>query len=99
VEVLVARGGLEDFVRGIAAGYEVIGTAVAGARPLAEVSRAAAASRRPVALVLGNEERGLAPGVAAACSRLVTIPGSGRVESLNVSTAAAVLMWELLAGG
>jgi TrmH RNA methyltransferase len=98
VELSVARG-LPEFLRGIAPGYEVIGTAVAGARPLAEVSRAAAASRRPVALVLGNEERGLAPGVAAACSRLVTIPGSGRVESLNVSAAAAVLMWELLAGG
>ncbi|MDR1279652.1 MAG: RNA methyltransferase [Opitutaceae bacterium] len=52
---------------------------------------------RPLrALVLGNEEHGLAPEVAAACSRLVTIPGSGRVESLNVSAAAAVLMFALL---
>ena len=49
---------------------------------------------KPVALVLGNEELGLAPEVAAACSRLVTIPGSGQVESLNVSVAGAVLMWE-----
>jgi len=49
---------------------------------------------KPVALVLGNEEQGLAPEVAAACSRLVTIPGSGQVESLNVSVAGAVLMWE-----
>ena len=32
--------------------------------------------------------------VAAACAVLVTIPGSGRVESLNVSVAAAVLCWE-----
>jgi TrmH RNA methyltransferase len=49
---------------------------------------------KPVALVLGNEEQGLAPEVAEACSRLVTIPGSGQVESLNVSVAGAVLMWE-----
>ena len=49
---------------------------------------------RPVALVLGNEEHGLAPEVAAACEQLVTIPGSGAVESLNVSAAAAVLCWE-----
>jgi TrmH RNA methyltransferase len=49
---------------------------------------------KPVALVLGNEEQGLAPEVAAACGRLVTIPGSGQVESLNVSVAGAVLMWE-----
>ena len=50
-----------------------------------------------MALVLGNEEEGLAPEVTSACSRLVTIPGSGNVESLNVSVAAAVLMWELFA--
>ncbi len=55
-------------------------------------------SPRPVALVLGNEEQGLAPDVAAACGRLVTIPGSGRMESLNVSAAAAVLLHTLLTG-
>jgi tRNA G18 (ribose-2'-O)-methylase SpoU len=50
--------------------------------------------RARVALVLGNEEHGLAPEVAAACEQVVTIPGSGAVESLNVSAAAAVLCWE-----
>jgi TrmH RNA methyltransferase len=47
--------------------------------------------------VLGNEEHGLAAEVAAACTRLVTIPHRGDVESLNVSVAAAVLMWEYVA--
>jgi len=49
-----------------------------------------------VALVLGNEEPGLTPLVAASCSRLVTIPGSGKIESLNVSVAGAVVIGELL---
>ncbi|MCX6952283.1 MAG: RNA methyltransferase, partial [Verrucomicrobia bacterium] len=101
----VAEGGLESvevwqtkdlvgLVRGLAAaGYEVIGAATRGGRP--DTAREDAA--KPVALVLGNEEHGISPGVAAACTRLVTIPGSGRVESLNVSVAGAVLMWELLA--
>lgn len=75
-----------------AAGYEVIGAATRGGRP-----EAVAGASKPVALVLGNEETGLAPAVAAACTRLVTIPGTGKVESLNVSVAAAVLMWELCA--
>jgi TrmH RNA methyltransferase len=70
----------------------VIGAATRGGRP-----EAARAGHKPVALVLGNEETGLAPAVAAACTRLVTIPGTGKVESLNVSVAAAVLMWELCA--
>ena len=75
-----------------AAGYDVVGAATRGGRP--EV--VPGVSRKPVALVLGNEEHGLTPLVASSCSRLVTIPGSGKIESLNVSVAGAVLMWELL---
>ncbi|MEY3774258.1 MAG: hypothetical protein RLZZ129_1038 [Verrucomicrobiota bacterium] len=75
-----------------AAGYEVVGAATRGGRP--EANRAA---DKPVALVLGNEEHGLAPELAQACTRLVTIPGVGAVESLNVSVAGAVLLWELVA--
>jgi TrmH RNA methyltransferase len=93
VEVWQARR-LAEFVRElVAAGYDVVGAATRGGRPDAPREGA----KRPVALVLGNEEQGIAPEVAAGCSRLVTIPGSGAVESLNVSVAGAVLMWELLA--
>jgi RNA methyltransferase, TrmH family len=55
----------------------------------------AAGDPRPVALVLGNEEQGLAAPTIAACARRVTLPGSGAVESLNVSVAAAVLIHAL----
>jgi len=79
-----------------AAGYEVVGAATRGGRPEAAPGERAARPK-PLALLLGNEEQGLAPEVTAACTRLVTIPGSGKVESLNVSVAAAVLMWELMA--
>ncbi len=72
-----------------AAGYDVAGAATRGGAP-GEGSRTA-----PWALVLGNEEHGLAPDVEAACARLVTIPGSGRVESLNVAAAAAILIHDL----
>ncbi len=52
---------------------------------------------KPFALVLGNEEEGPTPQVVAACAHRVTLPGSGHVESLNVSVAAAVLIHALLA--
>lgn len=99
----VAEGGLEAvttwlvprlpvFIKDLAAAeYEVVGAATRGGRP--ETGRAVA---KPTALVLGNEEHGLAPDVAQACTRLVTIPGAGTVESLNVSVAGAVLLWELI---
>ena len=50
---------------------------------------------RPVALVLGNEERGVSRPVLAACRRRVRIPGRGRIQSLNVAQAAAVLIQAL----
>ena len=51
-----------------------------------------------VALVLGSEGRGLRPRVAAACDALVSIPLRGRIESLSVSAAAAVLLYAGAAG-
>jgi 23S rRNA (guanosine2251-2'-O)-methyltransferase len=47
----------------------------------------------PVVLVLGSEGRGLRPRVAGACDLLVSIPLRGRIESLSVSAAAAVLIF------
>jgi 23S rRNA (guanosine2251-2'-O)-methyltransferase len=49
-----------------------------------------------VVLVLGSEGRGLRPRVAAACDELVSLPSRGRVGSLNVSTAAAALVYGIL---
>jgi len=49
-----------------------------------------------VVLVLGAEGRGLRPRVAGACDELVSLPLLGRIDSLNVSAAGAVLMYEIL---
>ena len=49
-----------------------------------------------VVLVLGSEGRGLRPRVAAACDELVALPVRGQVGSLNVSTAAAALVYTIL---
>jgi 23S rRNA (guanosine2251-2'-O)-methyltransferase len=47
-----------------------------------------------VVLVLGSEGKGLRPRVADSCDVLVSIPVRGRVASLNVSAAAAALLFE-----
>jgi 23S rRNA (guanosine2251-2'-O)-methyltransferase len=49
-----------------------------------------------VVLVLGSEGRGLRPRVADCCDQLVALPQHGRVNSLNVSTAAAALLYGIL---
>ncbi|MEI6105624.1 MAG: RNA methyltransferase [Opitutae bacterium] len=100
----VAEGGMEfvSFYRvptlpGLCAelkrSHYLIGTSLRGN----QLSPSAARERglpRPPAVILGNEEKGMAPEVAAQCDRLVKIPGLDTVESLNVSAAAAVLCWE-----
>lgn len=100
----VAEGGLEavdvfrvkdlaGFAHSLAtAGYEIVAAATRGGR--SDINPRGGIPK-PTALVLGNEEHGLSPAMAKACTRFVTVPGSGAVESLNVSVAAAVLMWEL----
>jgi RNA methyltransferase, TrmH family len=70
--------------------YRVIGTAL-GHGPVPGRLE----SGPPVALVFGNEETGLDPATIAACDQVWSIPGSGRVQSLNVAAAAAVLLYLL----
>jgi len=48
----------------------------------------------PTVLVMGGEGKGLRPRVASACDGLIALPQRGRIESLNVSAAAAALLFE-----
>jgi tRNA (guanosine-2'-O-)-methyltransferase len=49
---------------------------------------------RPTAIVMGNEHRGLTADAIAAADVTVRIPMAGMVESLNISVAAAVTLFE-----
>ena len=46
-------------------------------------------------IVMGNEANGISQRIADLCTQRVTIPMAGNAESLNVATAAAVMMYEL----
>jgi 23S rRNA (guanosine2251-2'-O)-methyltransferase len=48
-----------------------------------------------VVLVVGAEGKGLRPRVAAACDAVVSIPLRGRIDSLNVSAATAIVLYEI----
>jgi TrmH RNA methyltransferase len=98
----VAEGGLEYVELYRSAGfaktlqqlrrsYRVIGTAAENGKPVEELRRA----DRPLALVLGNEEHGSPATTLKACDAIVTIAGSGLVQSLNVAASAAILLHAL----
>jgi TrmH RNA methyltransferase len=102
----IAEGGLEyvalyrgaPFVpalRKLCQSHLVVGAVAEGGRPPATLRR----SERPFALLLGNEEAGLRPAALKACEELVTIPGAGPVQSLNVAASAAILIYALAAQG
>jgi RNA methyltransferase, TrmH family len=56
----------------------------------------AIAYRRPVLLVMGGEQAGLSPELAAACNVLARIPMAGRADSLNLAVATGVMLFEMM---
>lgn len=71
------------------AGWRAVGLTGAAERPLGEVLDGA-----PTVLVLGSEGEGMRRLVAEHCDELAKIPMPGGFESLNVSAAAAVALYE-----
>lgn len=53
--------------------------------------------RRPCALILGNEALGMSAALRALADGTVAIPMRGQVNSLNVSCAASILLWQVFA--
>lgn len=87
---VVAGGGPVEVLEQLGAwGMRRLGTRAGEGQPYPDVD-----FTRPTALVLGNEARGLPEPVAAVVDGWVTIPMTGRSESLNVGMAAAVLCFE-----
>jgi len=102
----VAEGGFEhvDLYRAdrfaqrlkrLGAWYRTVGTALGDHRPLSRLST----GPKPAAVVMGNEEHGVPEATLRACAEVATIPGSGRVQSMNVSATAAILLYEMLRRG
>ncbi len=53
-------------------------------------------SKFPLVLVVGNEVKGISPKILKYCDKKIAIPMYGRKESLNVSVAAGVALYQLL---
>jgi RNA methyltransferase, TrmH family len=101
----VAEGGLEyvelyrclrfaQQMRELRVIYRIVAAATDKGQPIAALRR----NRRPFALILGNEECGVPRATLEVRDEIVTIPGSGTVQSLNVAATAAILLYAEAAG-
>ena len=72
-------------------GFWLIGSSLENAKDYNEVDY-----KIPIALIVGNEEKGIRKLTASKCDFLVKIPMSGKIQSLNVSVATGVLLFEIL---
>lgn len=72
-------------------GFWVFGAAAHGGHHLKEMD-----FNCSVALVLGGEEKGIRPLVMKKCDFLTTIPLAGNFDSLNVSVAAGMILYEII---
>lgn len=54
---------------------------------------------RPVAIILGNEAKGMSMALKNLCEHIVSIPLSGVVNSLNVACAGSIILWDVYKNG
>jgi 23S rRNA (guanosine2251-2'-O)-methyltransferase len=72
-------------------GFWIVGSSLENAKNYTEVDY-----KIPIALIVGNEEKGIRKLTASKCDFLVKVPMIGKIQSLNVSVATGILLFEIL---
>ena len=72
-------------------GFWIVGSSLENAKNYTEIDY-----KIPLALILGNEEKGIRKLTSSKCDFLVKIPMRGKIQSLNVSVATGILLFEML---
>jgi tRNA G18 (ribose-2'-O)-methylase SpoU len=83
--VPVSVPGLSDIS---ALGFTTVATIIAGGRSPDDIG-----SGPPLALLVGNEAHGLPAEMVSACDLTMTIPMTGKTESLNAGVSGAIAMY------
>ncbi|MGV0817429.1 TrmH family RNA methyltransferase [Martelella sp. AMO21009] len=71
-------------------GAEIVATHLAGSVDYRTIDY----TKKPIVLLMGNEQQGLPPELAEGADRLARIPQQGRADSLNLAVATAVMLYE-----
>jgi len=68
---------------------------IVGTDSLGTVSIKDCKLKRPIMIIIGNEAKGISVKLRDVCDKIIKIPMEGNVNSLNVSCAASIIMWEI----
>ena len=79
-----------DFL--IASGFELIGLDGSGEKKISELENSGA----PLAVIVGDEEKGIRKPLLQKCHQVYRIPQVGQTESLNVSVATAIALYQAM---
>lgn len=72
-------------------GFWIVGSSLDNSKNYNEVDY-----KIPLALIVGNEEKGIRKLTSESCDFIVSIPMNGEIQSLNVSVATGILLFEIL---
>lgn len=72
-------------------GYWIVGSKLGNSQNYISIDY-----KQPIAIIVGNEEKGIRKLVSEKCDFLAEIPMKGKIQSLNVSVATGVLLFEVL---
>ncbi|MEH3090615.1 MAG: RNA methyltransferase [Agrobacterium cavarae] len=87
----VVRASVDEFLSWRkSAGVSVVATHLAGSVDYRTIDY----KKKPVVLLMGNEQSGLPPELASQADQLARIPQQGRADSLNLAIASAVMLFE-----
>jgi TrmH family RNA methyltransferase len=73
-------------------------TAIIGTDSTGDVSLGNCVLKRPIMIIMGNEAKGMSVKLKELCDEIIKIPMEGNINSLNVSCAASIVMWEVYKG-
>lgn len=90
--VKLVRCTREEFINWTkTSGFTVVGTHLKSAKDYREIEY-----REPLAIVMGNEQAGLTDALVDVCTSIAKIPMLGKADSLNVSVATAIMLYEVI---
>ena len=72
-------------------GFKIVGTSDKSQMPYTQGDYTG-----PIAIVLGAEDKGISPGIMKLCDTQVMIPEFGHINSLNVSVAGGIMIYEVV---